>query len=248
MATHNVIHVAQGPAVVYICSQVICGGLGDRLKGLVTAFWMAFLTDRAMFVHWDKPVALKEALLPNFVEWEAPEWALEQAERFMAIDRVDKLQAVLRATLEDQLPPVAALYTNRPGAELLRHVSMACFGDEAAPSGLFARTCPFEGKVVHVPVRIQRRLHLATRLRWSVSVALDLLFRPSEAMLTEIRGTIQEASPAWQMEYVVVHLCARGGVCVFDTHGPDCDMSCCQRPRRVWSHPHRFCRCPSIEV
>lgn len=79
--------------LTYHCNGVTCGGLGDRLQGIVQAFYMALCTDRVFLVDWRRrrgrpsssesiPVddtdddtnnsnspALTDYLLPNLLKW-----------------------------------------------------------------------------------------------------------------------------------------------------------------------------------
>ena len=42
-------------AIVYVCSGTLqCGGWGDRLKGIMFAFLFGILTNRSIFLHYDK--------------------------------------------------------------------------------------------------------------------------------------------------------------------------------------------------
>ena len=43
--------------LIFTCnSAALCGGLGDRLKGLVSTFVLAVLTDAEFMVDWEEPV------------------------------------------------------------------------------------------------------------------------------------------------------------------------------------------------
>ncbi len=45
------------------------GGLADRLKGLMTVFFLAVLSNRRFAVEWDSPISLEEHLLPSKYDW-----------------------------------------------------------------------------------------------------------------------------------------------------------------------------------
>eukprot|EP00933_Yihiella_yeosuensis_P031942 TRINITY_DN25533_c0_g1_i1.p1 TRINITY_DN25533_c0_g1~~TRINITY_DN25533_c0_g1_i1.p1 ORF type:complete len:710 (-),score=87.62 TRINITY_DN25533_c0_g1_i1:74-1966(-) len=52
--------------LVYLCSpMVFCGGHGDRVNGLTTAFLLSILTDRAFFIDAAQPVPLASILRPR---------------------------------------------------------------------------------------------------------------------------------------------------------------------------------------
>ncbi len=49
--------------LVFTCnSAALCGGLGDRLKGLVSTFVLALLLDAEFLVDWEEPVRAKRRL------------------------------------------------------------------------------------------------------------------------------------------------------------------------------------------
>ena len=43
-------------AVVHVCKETNCGGLGDRMRSAISAFLLAIATKRAFFMHHDKPI------------------------------------------------------------------------------------------------------------------------------------------------------------------------------------------------
>jgi hypothetical protein len=59
-----------------IKSQLTCGGISDRLKSIVYMLRVAYLSQRILIIHWNKPHALTEFLVPpkGGVDWRAPPW------------------------------------------------------------------------------------------------------------------------------------------------------------------------------
>lgn len=55
-----------------------CGGLSDRLKPLPFFILIANRTNRLFMIHWDKPASLEEFLIPNQVNWTAPDWMIKK--------------------------------------------------------------------------------------------------------------------------------------------------------------------------
>ena len=55
-----------------------CGGLGNRIQGLVSLFYLAMLTNRTFLIHWDGPGKLEEYLEPNQIAWTLPLSSLGQ--------------------------------------------------------------------------------------------------------------------------------------------------------------------------
>ena len=57
-------------AVVYECTEhTICGGLTDRLEGIIVSFVLAIVSKRSLLVHYCKPGALDRFYLPNELDW-----------------------------------------------------------------------------------------------------------------------------------------------------------------------------------
>ena len=59
--------------VIYHCdsSSPLCGGFGDRMNGLVTAFAFAVTTERALLISWSRYTPLTLFLEQNLLDWEA---------------------------------------------------------------------------------------------------------------------------------------------------------------------------------
>ena len=56
--------------IVYTChAGQLCGGLGDRLSGIISAFFLAVATDRLFLIDYSDPVSLDETLVPNTFQW-----------------------------------------------------------------------------------------------------------------------------------------------------------------------------------
>jgi hypothetical protein len=48
---------------------MLCGGWGDRQKGIISTFLIAILTSRVFVIDIDKPCKLDNILLPNIYNW-----------------------------------------------------------------------------------------------------------------------------------------------------------------------------------
>mmetsp|Transcript_15754 Transcript_15754/g.35453 ORF Transcript_15754/g.35453 Transcript_15754/m.35453 type:complete len:752 (-) Transcript_15754:371-2626(-) len=58
--------------VVYECTgEELCGGIGDRVIGMVKALYFAMCTDRVLLINAPYPVPLETILNPNLMEWNA---------------------------------------------------------------------------------------------------------------------------------------------------------------------------------
>ncbi|ORX94340.1 hypothetical protein K493DRAFT_315532 [Basidiobolus meristosporus CBS 931.73] len=52
--------------IAYVCGQNdLCGGVGDRIQGVISTFYLALLTDSLFHIEWSKPLPLQEFIVPN---------------------------------------------------------------------------------------------------------------------------------------------------------------------------------------
>ncbi|KNC75034.1 hypothetical protein SARC_12433 [Sphaeroforma arctica JP610] len=60
--------------LVYTCThqRSFCGGIGDRLSGIVSLFMLAVSTNRVLVIDWNTPFPLYESLNPNIIDWLTP--------------------------------------------------------------------------------------------------------------------------------------------------------------------------------
>merc|ERR1719329_378221 len=56
------------PSLVYVCEKN-CGGIGDRMSGIISAFYLAVALDRAFFIDYKSPFPLTETLVPKTMRW-----------------------------------------------------------------------------------------------------------------------------------------------------------------------------------
>jgi hypothetical protein len=49
--------------------NVDCGGWGDRLKSIVSGYWLAMLTNRSLIIRMNRPCNLNEIFEPNELNW-----------------------------------------------------------------------------------------------------------------------------------------------------------------------------------
>ena len=55
--------------LVYHCSEGLCGGIGDRFRGIVNSFILALLTGRTFGIHHMMPCPLQNFLKPHRYQW-----------------------------------------------------------------------------------------------------------------------------------------------------------------------------------
>lgn len=55
----------------YLIFKVVrnMGGLGDRMRGLITVFWAAYFSNRIFLIDWIDPRPITETLIPVFYNW-----------------------------------------------------------------------------------------------------------------------------------------------------------------------------------
>ncbi len=60
-------HLAE-KTMIYSC-QSFCGGWGDRLRGIMSVYILALLTNRRFMIDMNYPCSISKVLEPNFVNW-----------------------------------------------------------------------------------------------------------------------------------------------------------------------------------
>src|SRR5665213_790230 len=71
--------------LIYHCRR-LCGGIADRLKGVLTVFYAALITRRVFIVDMPWPVSLTTILSPNRIDWR---WIDENSEPKCEISSLD---------------------------------------------------------------------------------------------------------------------------------------------------------------
>ena len=59
---------ATGKTLTYSCKS-LCGGFGDRMRGIMVGYILALITDRHFMIHMTFPIDLVEFLRPNLYHW-----------------------------------------------------------------------------------------------------------------------------------------------------------------------------------
>ncbi|KAG2173594.1 hypothetical protein INT43_005012 [Umbelopsis isabellina] len=107
--------------IAYKCVQVAtngnrgCGGLADRMSGMISTFFYALLTDRAYFAYWDdeNPFSLDILFEKPFIDWHYEKSAMDQLfigdvdDDYFGTQPVDTLNAKW-PTMENTLFPDGA--------------------------------------------------------------------------------------------------------------------------------------------
>ena len=70
-------HTQMPNRLIYNCESNVrgrmCGGMGDRFRGIITTFYLALVTGRRFQIYHPVPVPLQEALKPNLFDWTVPD-------------------------------------------------------------------------------------------------------------------------------------------------------------------------------
>lgn len=85
--------------VIYQCVDgMLCGGWGDRLKGIFAAYAWALLSDRIFLIHHTKPCLLTNMLEPNQIKWNHPNFS-----ELLKTKKVEELYRVDHGYFKDQI-------------------------------------------------------------------------------------------------------------------------------------------------
>lgn len=93
-----------------------CGGLGDRVIGMISAAVLAILTQRQFRVHWEEPFPIRLGWQPNndALPWDSQDYDDLTFERLSLIDRAPAMRAWFRsADLVRELPDNIAIEANQ---------------------------------------------------------------------------------------------------------------------------------------
>ena len=58
--------------LIFTCHGRVCGGLGNRMQGLLSVFYLAMLLNRTFLINWGPPGRLINHLEPNQINWSVP--------------------------------------------------------------------------------------------------------------------------------------------------------------------------------
>ena len=131
---------------MYAGSKLV-GGLADRLKGLISTFYIAVITGRRFVVHWPNPVGLQENLLPSKYDWR-----YENARKFLTeinslhhidlIDRSDILDETNAHDIESELfgnARIVLVNNNSYRIKALRRMMEQQYSEEPSYGMLFSK-------------------------------------------------------------------------------------------------------------
>lgn len=77
--------------IVYRCRRGdLCGGIGDRLRGIMATFYLAIATGRAMMIDMDAPIPFDTVMHPTTFDWRYRADIIEPISK-VSIDSMDHL-------------------------------------------------------------------------------------------------------------------------------------------------------------
>ena len=63
----------QAKYLIWVCNKKrICNGLGDRVRGIVAALYLAIISKRVLLIDYDRPSSLDQVLQPHCIHWITP--------------------------------------------------------------------------------------------------------------------------------------------------------------------------------
>lgn len=86
--------------LLYRCDN-LCGGIGDRINGMVTLFYVAMTTNRVLLIDHERPSALTDVLVPNRIQWNVSRKNLPAHGQKSANDKFNVPYLVEPCLLED---------------------------------------------------------------------------------------------------------------------------------------------------
>ena len=105
--------------LVYTCEDAGCGGLGDRISGLLSAFYLAVALQRVFFDRILSPsFRLEETLVPRYISWhrridlKKPETVdinlVDSQDKGKSLEQIEKVRQVSSASTQTQDQPFLA--------------------------------------------------------------------------------------------------------------------------------------------
>ena len=82
--------------MIYSC-QSFCGGWGDRLRGILSVYILALLTNRRFMIDMNYPCAISKVLEPNFVNWTFVKYPNAKNRTRLNINTMRSWQTAIRA-------------------------------------------------------------------------------------------------------------------------------------------------------
>jgi len=100
--------------LIFVCDGG-CGGIGDRISGMLSSFFLAVFWHRVFLIEHSSPFPLEDTLVPKDIKWNVPEQVKSlQAKELNLIDATNRKKAVRSLNeLHATKVPVIRLKVNR---------------------------------------------------------------------------------------------------------------------------------------
>ncbi len=185
--------------LVYDCRDGYCGGLGDRLGGIASLFYVSVLLERSLIIYHTKPVLLSYTFLPNYdINWDVAELIPDQVQEIY-LNLVDKY------SLDDINTLFNVEHADTP---IMRVTLNGYFTGASLWNSQYSPRPWFLGGMnrTHQALCGKSRSHTVSS---SFALAHNILFRPSQHVLTRKCEMLQalglDTTRGGRLQYVAIH-------------------------------------------
>jgi hypothetical protein len=88
--------------MIYSC-QSFCGGWGDRLRGIMSVYVLALLTNRHFMIDMNYPCDISKVLVPNFVNWTYVKSSIAKNRKRLIINTMRSWQTNIRGEIANTI-------------------------------------------------------------------------------------------------------------------------------------------------
>ncbi|KAL4216324.1 hypothetical protein ACF0H5_024050 [Mactra antiquata] len=94
--------------LIYYC-DIKCGGLADRLKGIIMVYMTSLLTKRRFAINMTTPCDLEQFLTPNLLDWTPPSRNYTKGKKMSILDYFERYDAFKIDYLKYDLDPISTM-------------------------------------------------------------------------------------------------------------------------------------------
>ena len=187
--------------LVYTCKDSGCGGLGDRISGIISAFFLSVALNRVFLIEYTYPFRLEETLIPNYISWHRNiDLANFRSEEISLVDSQDKELALERLEeLEKAAVPVIRLRINRFWLGIL------LWSKEADENSELKSTIPGSMRRLSEEKCSPRFLDEELSPRTIFAYAFHALFNFSQSVQVRAEELLAELNSSWIVPYIAIH-------------------------------------------
>lgn len=158
-----------GKFLVFKCDDSnLCGGLGDREKGIISSFLLALLTNRTFIIQMTKPCELQQFLQPNIYNW-------------------DRCGDFLSKVPKENISELDCVVSNR---KFMRQIQNFDFDSNWTQQVIILRFNAYVINAIRMHKQSQMRLKwlLNTTNEETIHLILHTLFKPRKRLLNDVFG------------------------------------------------------------